>query len=90
MEMTKALKAKLKKQIHRLCEKQFRRAFQQGFLACQDGNTNYQHVNDWRHEGTNDGYRKRTNVFSGAKDYEDRLIGECAMGDMEELTRLLT
>jgi len=56
--MTKAEKKKLINQILRLCEKQYRKGFQQGFLAEKSTELTSEHVGKWRGEGMAEGYKK--------------------------------
>ena len=84
--MDKSFKKKLIKQIGRLCEKQYRKGFQQGFYACKDNILTPKKVDDFRFEGSIEDYKKVKSPVSGQIwNSLDRLDGEIAMKDMQEL-----
>jgi len=49
---------KLKKQIERLCEMQYRKGFQHGFIACIEHKLTLKKVNKFRSDGYEQGYQK--------------------------------
>jgi len=88
--MDKALQKKLIMQIGRLCEKQYRKGFQQGYFAKEDNNLTPEKVNDFRWKGSTENYSKVKCPVSGQKWTSlERLEGEMAMPEMEELRRFL-
>jgi len=81
---------KLVKQIARLCEKQFRKGYQQGYGACKDNLITEKQVDKFRFDGSIQGYKKVINpVYKYKEDAIDRLLGESAMDDMQELRIIL-
>jgi hypothetical protein len=87
----KKFKKKLIKQIGRLCEKQYRKGFQQGYFAKEDNNLTPKEVNDFRYKGVVQNYSKVICPVSGQKwTSVERLDCEMMMDDMEELRRFLT
>jgi hypothetical protein len=88
-DMDKTTQKKLVAQIKRLCEKQYRKGFQQGAEFYAAGKITLEQVSDYRHKGSVDGYRKCIDPLTGKPDYADRLKTEI-MGDMEELDFFLS
>lgn len=78
-------------QIQRLCEKQYRKGFQQGFYARLNGNLTQKQVDKFRLKGFTEDYSKVEDPISG-RVYKPAtlLIGEMAMEDMNELIELLS
>lgn len=83
-------KVKLANQIKRLCEKQYRKGFQQGYYSCMNQELSKNEVNNFRYHGEDNGYKKVINPHSGRKeDIVSILIAESRMDDMSELINLL-
>lgn len=81
---------KLRKQIQRLAEKQYRKGFQQGFLACKQNELTEKDVLEFRLEGMKNGYSKCVDPFNGRViKSRDILRAEMAMSEMVELKRFL-
>jgi hypothetical protein len=81
-------------QIYRLCEKQYRKGYQQGYYAgCDNPDGPTDEINEWREEGAESGYRNFIDPHTGQLESEDRriaqIVSECAMDDMEEIVELL-
>jgi len=86
--MTNSEKKKIIKQIERLCEKQYRKGFQQGFYACDNSEMTKAQVDKFRCTGENQGYLNVLHPHTGRKENaKDRLMSE--MGNMEELSDFL-
>lgn len=84
--MKKSTQDKLIKQIERLCEKQFRKGFQQGFHACCNGELTVAQVNKFRHDGIVQNYSKVKQPHNGRIEIaKQRLLTEMQMKDMNEL-----
>jgi len=80
---------KLVRQIARLCEKQFRKGYQQGFSACKDNLITEKQVDKFRFDGSIQGYKKVVNpVYEYKEDAIQRLLAESSMSDMQELITL--
>ena len=88
--MEKSEQRKIIKQIERLCEKQFRKGFQQGYHACNDNELTPEQVDKFREKGITENYSKVIQPHNGMKEVAiDRLLTEIAMPDMEELRHFL-
>lgn len=88
--MQKLIQKKIIKQIERLCEKQYRKGFQQGYYACKNKELSEKQVNDFRYEGMSQNYSKMTHPHTGRKQVAlERLMNEIDMPDMNELRHLL-
>jgi hypothetical protein len=88
--MKKSTQQKLIKQIERLCEKQFRKGFQQGFHACCNGELTVSQVNKFRYDGIIQNYLKVKQPHTGLlENAKQRLSVEMAMKDMNELELFL-
>jgi hypothetical protein len=84
------LQTKLIKQICRLCEKQYRKGFQQGFYACMDNRLTQDQVDKFRLDGCREEYKKVIDPITGTKYKQiDILQREMAMGNMAELRRFM-
>jgi len=84
--MEKLTQKKIIKQIERLCEKQFRKGFQQGFYACENKELSKKQVDDFRFNGMSENYSKIIQPHNGRKEVAiDRLLAEIAMPEMDEL-----
>lgn len=80
---------KLVKQIARLCEKQFRKGYQQGYGACKDNLITEKQVDKFRFDGIIQDYKKVVNpIFKYKEDAIERLLFESRMSDMQELITL--
>lgn len=87
--MDEKLKRKLISQIQRLCEKQYRKGFQQGFYASEEKQMTKEQVDEFRQKGVTQDYKKL--VWPQNKKDEiakDRLLAEMEMKDMDELKLL--
>jgi hypothetical protein len=87
--MDEKLKKKLISQIQRLCEKQYRKGFQQGFYASEEKQMTKNQVDQFRQKGVLQDYKKL--VWPQTKHDEiakDRLLAEMEMKDMDELQLL--
>ena len=83
-------KIKIIKQIERLCEKQFRKGFQQGYHACKNNELTQEQVDKFRDNGMTENYSKVIQPHNGKKQVAiDRLLFEIHMPNMEELRNLL-
>ena len=79
----------LVKQVMRLCEKQYRKGFQQGFEACRQQMMSANKVAFWRTRGAMDNYRFCDDPRTGAKLQQiDLLLAEMRMTAMSELKDL--
>ena len=79
----------LVRQIRRLCEKQYRKGFQQGFEACRQQMMSANKVAFWRTRGAMDDYRFCYAPQTGAKlQQNDLLLAEMRMPAMSELKDL--
>lgn len=77
---------KLIKQICRLCEKQYRKGFQQGFYACMYNKLTLEEVDKFRLDGCREDYKKVIDPTKGTRyDPIGKLLAEMAMPDMMEL-----
>jgi len=56
-KMPKTLRKKLILQICRMCEKQYRKGFQQGATFLNDGEITLDEIADFRSEGSGNGYK---------------------------------
>tara|TARA_R100000734_G_C3297087_1_gene88132 strand:+ start:456 stop:821 length:366 start_codon:yes stop_codon:yes gene_type:complete len=103
-KIPKALRKKLILQICRLCEKQYRKGFQQGATFFDDGLFTMDEVSDFRGDGANNRYKlvidpghwsKKLNPHKikptkkRAYAPTSRIMTECYMGDMDELIDFL-
>lgn len=87
--MDEKLKKKLISQIQRLCEKQYRKGFQQGFYASEEKQMTKNQIDQFRQKGIIQDYKKV--VWPQTKQNEiakDRLLAEMLMKDMDELQSL--
>lgn len=87
--MDEKLKKKLISQIQRLCEKQYRKGFQQGFYASEKKQITANQVDKFRLTGSVQDYKKV--VWPQTKQCEiakDRLLSEMDMKNMDELQLL--
>lgn len=83
-------KNKLIKQILRICEKQYRKGFQQGYYASVDYTINLTDVNKFREHGSKHNYKNCIDPINGkTKDQRHLILAEISMDDMDELRRLL-
>lgn len=88
--MDKSLKKKLIKQIGQLCEKQYRKGFQQGYFVKKDNTLTDKEVNTFRYKGSVDNYKKVIDPVTGEKTKSlDRLECELSMQGMSELKHFL-
>jgi len=88
--MEKSEQRKIIKQIERLCEKQFRKGFQQGYHACKKNELTQEQVDKFRSNGMTENYSKVIQPHNGRKEVAiDRLLSEIAMPDMNELRHFL-
>ena len=79
----------LVRQIRRLCEKQYRKGFQQGFEACRQKKVSAEEVAFWRTKAAMDDYRFCNDPHTGAKLQQiDLLLAEMRMPAMDELKDL--
>ena len=83
---------KLIRQVMRLCEKQYRKGFQQGaHFAMAEGDT--AKADAFRYLGMDQDYRKMMRPDTGKMETKatqaEQLSAECAMAEMDELNRLL-
>jgi len=82
---------KLVEQILRLCEKQYRKGFNQGAYAIEGDFIKIQDVYEYRNKGSIQDYKKSVSPFTKQKiNLLEKLLQECAMKDMDELTILLS
>lgn len=92
--MAESDRKRLKKQIERLCEKQYRKGVQQGAEFVQQYDLGdrmkwIKSISKWRHYGSNNGYKQAKTFDKGIYMPDGFLRGECAMGGMEELLQVL-
>ena len=81
---------KLTKQIERLCEKQYRKGFQQGFLASQNKLMTQKQVDNFRTNGAKEGYSKVVSPTTKQKlTAKNILLSEINMPNMDELKLFL-
>lgn len=84
--MTKAEKNKIVKQILMICEKQYRKGFQQGFEACKENKITQNKVDSFRHKGAKQNYSKVVNPIMGYSEVPIiRINAELMMDKMDEL-----
>jgi hypothetical protein len=77
---------KLYSQILRLCEKQYRKGFQQGFYACQNNQITKEQVAKWRDNGARNGYMEMIDPLTHRKiDAHSQLEAESWMGKTDEI-----
>jgi hypothetical protein len=70
-------KRKIIKQIERLCEKQFRKGFQQGYYACKDNHLTQEQVDVFRINGQVEKYDKVIHPHTNKKELaSDRIFVE--------------
>lgn len=90
IQMDKNERQRLAYQIARLCEKQYRKGFQQGFHTCLNKQMTKKEVDEFRFKGMDADYREvRWPHNSHRQNAFDRLLAESAMPNMNELIRLL-
>ena len=88
--MEKSIQKKIIKQIYRLCEKQYRKGFQQGFYACNEKKLTKEQVDKFRLNGMVDNYSKVVNPLMGYSEVAShRISAEISMPDMDELFNFL-
>lgn len=88
--MERITQKKIIKQIERLCEKQFRKGFQQGYYACENKELSKKQVDDFRFNGISENYSKVVQPHNGREEIAIyRLVAEIAMPDMDELRQFL-
>ena len=103
-KIPKAFRKKLILQICRLCEKQYRKGFQQGAHFHNKGLFTMNEVSDFRHDGSVQGYKTVVNPGFWSNKWNpnkikptkevayaptNRIMVECRMDDMEELIKFL-
>lgn len=85
--MKKSEQKKIIKQIYRLCEKQYRKGFQHGFYACNEGKMTLEQVDNFRYQGGKENYKKVINPFMNYSEVPSyRIASEMRMPNMDELT----
>ena len=78
------------KQLERLCEKQYRKGFQQGFLASQNKLMTQKQVDNFRANGEKECYSKVVSPTTKQKLYaKNILLSEINMPKMDELKLFL-
>ena len=88
--MEKLTQKKIITQIERLCEKQFRKGFQQGYHTCKNNEMTQEEVDKFRENGMKENYSKVIQPHNGRKEVaKDRLLSEISMSDMSELREFL-
>lgn len=88
--MKKAEQKKIIEQIYRLCEKQYRKGFQQGFYAHHENKLTKEKVDKFRENGMKENYSKVVNPFMGYSEVPSiRISSEIAMPNMDELRSFL-
>jgi hypothetical protein len=81
---------KIIKQIYRLCEKQYRKGFQQGFYAAMENKLTKKQVDEFRGKGADEYYSKVVNPLMGYSEVpSDRIRVEMYMIEMDELRNFL-
>ena len=81
---------KLIKQIERLCEKQYRKGFQQGFLASQNKLMTPKQVDNFRTNGAKEDYSKAVSPTTKQNlSAKNILLSEINMPKMDELKLFL-
>lgn len=89
--MTDTEKKKLVKQILRICEKQYRKGFQQGYNACRVKSVTWAQAVTFRHKGMRQNYKIVQHPENGFKEYAiDRILMELAMEDISVLYYFLS
>ena len=84
--MEKSIQKKIINQIYRLCEKQYRKGFQQGFYACNEKKLTKEQVDKFRENGMIENYSKVVNPLMGYSEVAShRISSEISMADMDEL-----
>tara|TARA_Y100000310_G_C20397669_1_gene675861 strand:+ start:178 stop:525 length:348 start_codon:yes stop_codon:yes gene_type:complete len=82
------MEKKLIKQIRRLCEKQYRKGFQHGYMACDKDLLSPQQASLFHIEGEEQGYKQMRNPFTNQiRKYMD--IPSVEVDDMVEIDSLL-
>lgn len=77
-------------QIYRLCEKQYRKGFQQGFHASHFNKLTLEEVNEFRAKGAEQDYKKVVNPLMGYSEVpSERIKAELSMSDTDELFEFL-
>ncbi len=80
----------LTKQLERLCEKQYRKGFQQGFLASQNKLMTPRQVDNFRLNGAKEDYSKVVSPTTTQKlSAKNILLSEINMPKMDELKLFL-
>ena len=81
-------KKKLVSEIKRLCEKQYRKGFYDGFIASKEGKISDYEVSEFRHVGKWEEHHKSVDPITGKK--RSTLLSEISekMTDMQELINL--
>ena len=89
-EMTEAERSLLVEEICRICEKQYRKGYQQGSFHTRKGLVTEKQVDDFRYNGISQGYSKVVYPPFFEQQANPVLIvsGELAMQDMELLQYL--
>jgi len=73
---------KLVEQIQKLCEKQYRKGFQQGFCACTDEELTIDEVDEFRMKGEKQDYSKVVDPHVGKEENAtERLLTELGVSD---------
>lgn len=81
----------LVKQILRLCEKQYRKGLQHGANFLNDKEVTLNQVDQFRWSGSKSDYKIAKDIRAGYKiDLISKLVVECMMADMDELSILLS
>lgn len=91
-ELTKAEKTELVKEICRICEKQYRKGYQQGFHYGNKGWVIEEQVTDFRLKGNIQNYSKVVYPpnFKTKDDPVSRILPELRMPDIEILNSLFS
>ncbi len=86
-QLTKVEKLKLVKEICRICELQYRKGYQHGFMDNKDGLVSEKDVNNFRWKGSEQGYSKVINPpnFKRKESPISRIFSELDMPNMEIL-----
>ena len=89
-EMTQAERNALTKEICRICEKQYRKGYQQGVTHLKKGLVTEKQVDDFRGKGSEQNYSKviEPPYFKREENPINRISAELAMPDMEILNSL--
>ena len=88
--MDKSEQKKIIKQIYRLCEKQYRKGFQQGYYACNENSLTKEQVDKFRSKGMIENYSKVVNPFMHYSEVaSSRISAESNMPNMDEIRNFL-